>query len=169
MYCIIHYIQCMYATAQQEVIVVVVNSTNVRKGSQEVRGHRVDSTATHLPVFAPRLGGMTKSVILLGAGPPLLVPLELKWDRALEESELTSARSPEVMELPVRDGEISLSMTQRSTTGSSDSCGGNVKMMTLKEHLSECSLNSTIEVPRRTYRTVCLTSTTLRSTSLPSS
>lgn len=60
-----------------------------------------------------------KSVNLLGAGPPLLVPLELKWDAALDESELTSARSPEVMELPVREGEMSLSMTQRSTTGSS--------------------------------------------------
>ncbi len=51
----------------------------------------------------------------------LLVPLELWCDAAFEESELTSARSPEVMELPVRDGEMSLSMTQRSITGSSDS------------------------------------------------
>lgn len=65
--------------------------------------------------------GMRKSGILMGPKPPLLIPLELWCDGAFEESELTSARSPDVMELPVRDGEMSLSMTQRSTTGSSDS------------------------------------------------
>lgn len=114
--CIIQY---MHVHDFQSKVTVVGNSISVREGS--CRDHRTDSTATHLPVFAPRLIGMTKSVILLGAGPPLLVPLELKWDAALDESELTSARSPDVMELPVREGETSLSMTQRSTTGSSDS------------------------------------------------
>lgn len=124
----------MYTTFSFKVIGVVNSSSCVRERS--CRGHRTDSTAPHLQVFAPRLKGMTKSVILLGAGPPLLVPLELKWDAALDESELTSARSPEVMELPVRDGETSLSMTQRSTTGSSDSWSRSAWSM-FKKHLSE--------------------------------
>lgn len=128
------------------------NSIRVREGS--CRDHRIDSTATDLLVFAPRLEGMTKSVILLRAGPPLLVPLELKWDAALDDSELTSARSPEVMELPVREGETSLSMTQRSTTGSSVSCGRNRQM--IEDLLTECSLISLDAVPHLNHLTIHL-------------
>lgn len=69
--------------------------------------------------LAPRLGGMMKSGL-----PRLMLPLvppELccRLD-ALEDRELMSARSPEVTELlPVRHGEMSLSNTWQSTTGSS--------------------------------------------------
>lgn len=80
-----------------------------------------NSIRAHLPDLPPRLEGIMKSGILPGPRPTLLVPLELWWEGALDERELTSARSPEVIELPVREGEISLSTTQRSTTGSSDS------------------------------------------------
>lgn len=122
---------------------------SVKAGSRG--GHKTDTTATHLPVFAPRLGGMTKSAILLGAGPPLLVPLELKWDAVLDESELTSARSPEVMELPVREGETSLSMTQRSTTGSSDSWRRN-RLWLHNLNLSQLLICSLISLLKLSYR-----------------
>lgn len=68
--------------------------------------------------MAPRLGGMAKSGLLEA---PLLVPPELCCRlEALDDKELMSARSPEVTELfPVRQGEMSLSSTWQSTTGSS--------------------------------------------------
>lgn len=51
---------------------------------------------------------------------PPLVPPELCCRlEALDDRELMSPRSPEVMELPVRHGEMSLSNTWQSTTGSS--------------------------------------------------
>lgn len=69
--------------------------------------------------LAPRLGGMMKS----GLARPmlLLVPPELCCRlEALDDRELMSPRSPEVRELlPVRHGEMSLSNTWQSTTGSS--------------------------------------------------
>lgn len=73
----------------------------------------------YLTVFDPLLGGIIKS----GLVKPmlLLVPPKL-WCRleALEDGELMSPRSPEVTELlPVRQGEMSLSNTWQSTTGSS--------------------------------------------------
>lgn len=68
---------------------------------------------------APRMDGMMKS----GLTRPvlLLVPPELcRRLEALDDRELMSARSPEVTELlPVRHGEMSLSSTWQSTTGSS--------------------------------------------------
>ncbi len=75
---------------------------------------------SYLVDLAPRLGGMMKSGLLR---PMLLLPVppELccRLD-ALDDRELMSARSPEVMELlPVRHGEMSLSNTWQSTTGSS--------------------------------------------------
>lgn len=68
---------------------------------------------------APRLGGMMKSDLIKPT--LLLVPPELCCRlEALDDSELMSPRSPEVSELlPVRHGEMSLSNTWQSTTGSS--------------------------------------------------
>lgn len=73
----------------------------------------------YLRDLAPRLSGMTKSG--LGKPPLLPVPPELCCRlEALDDSELMSARSPDVTELlPVRHGEMSLSNTWQSTTGSS--------------------------------------------------
>lgn len=67
----------------------------------------------------PLLAGMMKSglmrPVLLLAPPELCCRLD-----ALDERELMSPRSPEVIELlPVRHGEMSLSKTWQSTTGSS--------------------------------------------------
>lgn len=71
--------------------------------------------------LAPRLGGMMKSGLV--SAMLLLVPPELCCRlEALDDRELMSARSPEVMELPVRHGEMSLSNTWQSTSGSSLSC-----------------------------------------------
>lgn len=69
--------------------------------------------------LAPRPGGTMKSGLLRPA--LLLVPPELCCRlEALDDKELMSPRSPEVMELlPVRHGEMSLSNTWQSTTGSS--------------------------------------------------
>ena len=66
------------------------------------------SGGRYLEARPPLLGGMAKV-------PPLpVVPPE-----SLEDRELTSPRSPDVMELAVRQGERSLSSTWQSTTGSS--------------------------------------------------
>lgn len=69
--------------------------------------------------LAPRLGGMMKSGLVRPM--LLLVPPELCCTlEALDDRELMSPRSPEVRELlPVRHGEMSLSNTWQSTTGSS--------------------------------------------------
>lgn len=69
--------------------------------------------------LAPRLGGMMKSGLVRLM--LLLVPPELCCRlKALDDRELMSARSPDVTELlPVRHGEMSLSNTWQSTTGSS--------------------------------------------------
>lgn len=59
--------------------------------------------------------GLMRPTLLLVVPPELCCRLE-----ALDDRELMSARSPEVTELlPVRHGEMSLSSTWQSTTGSS--------------------------------------------------
>lgn len=69
--------------------------------------------------LGPRLGGMMKSGLMRPV--LLLVPPELCCRlEVLDDRELMSPRSPEVTELlPVRHGEMSLSNTWQSTTGSS--------------------------------------------------
>lgn len=68
--------------------------------------------------MAPLPGGMANCGLLealLPVPPELCCKLE-----ALDDKELTSARSPKVTELfPVRQGETSLSSTWQSNTGSS--------------------------------------------------
>ena len=62
----------------------------------------------YLEARPPLVGGMAK-VPLLPVVPP----------ESLEDRELTSPRSPDVMEVAVRQGEMSMSNTWQSTTGSS--------------------------------------------------
>lgn len=69
--------------------------------------------------LAPRLNGLMKSGLVRPV--LLLVPPELCCRlEAFDDSELMSPRSPDVTELlPVRHGDMSLSSTWQSTTGSS--------------------------------------------------
>ena len=90
----------------------------VEKMKQRTKARWREFDGQYLKDVAPRLGGMRKSGLV---NPLLLVPPELCCMlEALDDRELMSPRSPEVMELPpVRHGEISPSNTWQSTTGSS--------------------------------------------------